>query len=667
MKTISHNQSAKNTKIKAIILAGNRDFGKCSLASELPTPLWPVAGKPVLERLIVHLANQSIQQAVICSNDDNSLPADSIHLDNNLKVRFLNEELPVGTAGCIRDAADDGASTLLLVFSANMANPPEIDELIKAHNDGGSDLTMMFNPSDNNNGLIGEPADIYVFNPNVIEYIPKAGYFDVKEGLISKMLRAGKTIHTATLQNHAGNFRDRQSYLYAIGKYLENVPIQKTDLKHYKQNAQENVWMAASAEVEQGVLIYGPTILMDDAYVSKGTVIMGPSIIGRNVHLCEDSAIINSVLWDDSKIGRNCTIRQCIVDYNASVPGNTTVEEESISLKPVGVFNSIRRVVAAAKDNTKKLRFAAQIQISKINAIIPDRARPAKTTIVHLMAAVFTLCAFLWSYWPSFKDLWNVWQRNDEYSSGLLVPFLAGYILLSRRHDIARNPIKPAVFWGLFAFLIAQCSRFSGLFFMYGSAERLSIALSIAAIVLLIFGWKLFLKVSTILLFLCLMLPWPNRIQAAITLPMQQWATSSAVFCLEILGCEVFREGNIIHIGSATVAVAEACNGLRMVTAFFVISGLVVLLVERTWWEKLIILFSSLPIALLCNTIRLTATAIFFTVLKDEHWEKLFHDFGGYAMMPLALLIVIAELRLLTKLITLPPEEHAIIITRRTG
>jgi len=200
---------------------------------------------------------------------------------------------------------------------------------------------------------------------------------------------------------------------------------------------------------------------------------------------------------------------------------------------------------------------------------------------------------------------------------------------------------------------------------MYSSAERLSIALSIAALVLLLFGWQLFRKVSTVLLFLCLMLPWPNRVQAAVALPLQRWATSSAVFCLETMGYEVMQEGNIIHIGQASVAVAEACNGLRMVTAFFVISGLVVLLVRRTWWEKLVVLASSLPIALLCNTVRLAITALAFTVISGEQWEKIFHDFGGYAMMPLALAAVVGELWILAKLTTAPTKQEAIIITRQ--
>ena len=68
-----HKESVKRQKIKAVILAGSRDFGRCPLASRLHTALWPVAGKPVLERLLQHVSHQGIKQAVICYNGDSSL------------------------------------------------------------------------------------------------------------------------------------------------------------------------------------------------------------------------------------------------------------------------------------------------------------------------------------------------------------------------------------------------------------------------------------------------------------------------------------------------------------------------------------------------------------------------------------------------------------------
>jgi exosortase len=320
----------------------------------------------------------------------------------------------------------------------------------------------------------------------------------------------------------------------------------------------------------------------------------------------------------------------------------------------------VGRNIKLANEKKEKFESLLQNRFEKFNKLLnrPASENIGKSIITWLFAAIFS-AAFTWSYWPQITDLWKIWQRSDEYSSGLLVPFVAVYILWSKRRDIAQCRLKPSI-WGLFAFVAAQAFRLFGLFFMYASAERISIVLSLAGMVLFLFGWQLFRKVFTTLVFLGLMLPLPRSIHGAVMLPLQSWATSSAVFFLEIMGYAAIREGNIIHLNGAAVAVAEACNGLRMIMAFFVISSLVVLLVRRAWWEKLIVLASSVPIGLLCNSIRLTLTAIAFTILKGEHWEKIFHDFGGYAMMPLALGMVVLELWLLTKITTVPAEKQTV-------
>jgi len=69
-------------------------------------------GKSVLEHLLTSLANQGIKQVTICSNFAGSLLKESIHADNRLELNFLDESLPVGTAGCIRDAAVDETDAL---------------------------------------------------------------------------------------------------------------------------------------------------------------------------------------------------------------------------------------------------------------------------------------------------------------------------------------------------------------------------------------------------------------------------------------------------------------------------------------------------------------------------------------------------------------------------
>jgi exosortase len=291
-----------------------------------------------------------------------------------------------------------------------------------------------------------------------------------------------------------------------------------------------------------------------------------------------------------------------------------------------------------------------------------DSPGPVRAWAVAGLAAVAG--AYVWSFWPDLRELWNAWQVSDEYSSGMLVPLLAGYVIWCRRDELKGLAVRPCI-WGLVALVLVQALRPLGLYYYYGSALRLSVVLTVVALVWWLGGKGLLARTWTILAFLLLMLPWPGRIQASISRPLQGWSTSSAVFGLEIAGYDVVQEGNVIRIGDTSVAVAEACNGLRMITAFVVISGLVALLVQRPWWHKVLILASSLPIALICNTVRLGVTAVAFTLIKGDRWQQAFHDFGGYAMMPLALGVVVGELWLLSRLTMKPITEERVGVIRR--
>jgi exosortase len=197
---------------------------------------------------------------------------------------------------------------------------------------------------------------------------------------------------------------------------------------------------------------------------------------------------------------------------------------------------------------------------------------------------------------------------------------------------------------GLFVVVAAFLFRLVGSALMLSSVERFSLVIVIVGIVLLLFGATVTRRLGWVLAFLLLMLPWPNRIHAAVSLPLQTLATKSTVFVLETLGYLVVREGNILKVGDTSVAVAEACSGLRMLTAFLVVAALVAFLSRRGAWQKAVLLLSSVPIAILCNTIRLTATALAFTAGWGAHVNEFFHDFGGVAMVPLALAILAAEL-----------------------
>ena len=272
---------------------------------------------------------------------------------------------------------------------------------------------------------------------------------------------------------------------------------------------------------------------------------------------------------------------------------------------------------------------------------------------------VALLIALLWSYWPTVHGLWRNWQHDENYSVGQLVPLAAVYLLWQERRALGKCTVTPC-WWGLGVILLAQVARAFGLSFLYESAERYYLVLTIVGVTLLIAGKQVFWHVRWILVFLFLMVPLPGRIHNLISGPLQSLATVGAVFFLELFGITVAREGNVMVLNDNTpVAVAEACSGLRMLTAFVVVAAILAYVVNRPRWQKATLVCSSVPIAILCNVVRLVVTAGLFLLVSSETAERFFHDFAGWTMMPVAVLILVGELWIMSQLVVDEPASHS--------
>ncbi|MCD6304137.1 MAG: exosortase/archaeosortase family protein [Planctomycetes bacterium] len=267
-----------------------------------------------------------------------------------------------------------------------------------------------------------------------------------------------------------------------------------------------------------------------------------------------------------------------------------------------------------------------------------------------VMAAVLAV-ALGWAYWSTLVGLFNDWQGDEDYSVGQLVPLVAVYLLWRYRGAWRQCTIKPC--WAAVAvILLAQAVRMYGLLFIYESAERYALVLTIMGLVMFMAGWQVFRRLFWVLAFLLLMVPLPGRVHNMISGPLQGLATAGAVFMLEVFGVTVARHGNVMMLNNSTpLAVAEACSGLRMLTAFIVVSATMAFMVDRPRWQKITLLVSSVPIAIISNLVRLCITAVLFLVTDSQVAEKFFHDFAGLTMMPLAVMLLFGELWLMNKLV----------------
>jgi len=286
-----------------------------------------------------------------------------------------------------------------------------------------------------------------------------------------------------------------------------------------------------------------------------------------------------------------------------------------------------------------------------LDVFAADQARRSSRGLT--LAVLLLVIIAAWSHWPTMKDLSSAWRNNDDYSAGQLIPLVAGFLVWRERKAIRKCSVVPC-WWGGMALLIsAETVHIYGL--LYGARPSLgqySLVLTVGGLVLMVAGWQVLRRVLWILLFLFLMVPLPGRVHNLISGPLQTIATTGSVFVLEAFGATVSQQGNVVMLNETTpMAVAEACSGLRMLTAFVIVAAFVAYMVKRPRPQKAVLLLSSIPIAVICNIVRICVTAVLFMLVSAEVGQKFFHDFAGLAMMPVAALLLFAELWLLDKLI----------------
>jgi exosortase len=151
-------------------------------------------------------------------------------------------------------------------------------------------------------------------------------------------------------------------------------------------------------------------------------------------------------------------------------------------------------------------------------------------------------------------------------------------------------------------------------------------------------------------LFLIFMIPVPYRTTIWLAFPLQQLATIASTYVLQTLGQPAIAEGNTILIRDFQLSIVQACSGLSMLVTFVTFSTAVCLVVKKPISDKLLILLSAIPIALVANVIRIVMTGFMFLHVNDKWAQAMLHDAAGWFMMPLALAFLGAELWVLNRL-----------------
>jgi exosortase len=278
----------------------------------------------------------------------------------------------------------------------------------------------------------------------------------------------------------------------------------------------------------------------------------------------------------------------------------------------------------------------------------PATDRDAIRTFLYVFGGLSAVV--IWSYWSTLDKAANRWNSDIQYSHGWLIPLFCVYLLFVRRNLLEGARLEPS-WWGL-AFLVPAVGlRFVDVVFYYNFFDPFSLIPMLMGLAVAVGGWAAFRWCWPAAAFLVFMVPLPYFLHTGMSTRLQGMATQISVAALQTAGYPAVGEGTQLKIDDANVSVAEACSGLGMIVTFVALSVAVVLLVKSPWWTKVGLLLGSIPVAIICNVVRISAVAAYKSHGADHAAVETFHDICGYVMFALGLALIFVELYVLDRIV----------------
>jgi len=267
----------------------------------------------------------------------------------------------------------------------------------------------------------------------------------------------------------------------------------------------------------------------------------------------------------------------------------------------------------------------------------------ASLSIHTYIKIVIIAAAFYILFQREFYTIVHRWINDSSWSHGFIIPLFSLYFVNQKKKEILSTEFKPDYLG--FVFLVMCLVAYPLILFVYrfGYFMNIMIIPTIGAIVLFLGGWKLIKYTWLPIAYIFFSIPLPPKVYNDITIPLRAHDAQIAAMLLNMVkGLEANASGVVIDIIYNGVKlepgldVAEACSGMRLLMAFVALGVAMAYLHYRPAWQRLILLASTVPIALLCNIIRVVVTAFIYVLWDPIYAQGIYHDALGIMMLPLA-------------------------------
>jgi exosortase len=276
---------------------------------------------------------------------------------------------------------------------------------------------------------------------------------------------------------------------------------------------------------------------------------------------------------------------------------------------------------------------------------------------IALLVGAFSLL----NHWQ-FRTLYARWLNDPNWSHGFIIPLFSLYLLYGRRDELLR--IRPRVcLWGLPLMILALVAQILSYYPISNSwLCQLSMVAVLFFLVLYLGGPSAIRLAWLPILYLTLAMPLPGYIYTRISVPLQEFAAQGSALILSLAGVDIEVTASHLDVVSASgkvhpLTVAEACSGMRSLMAYVALGVAWAYLEERPVWQRMVLVLSIIPVAVVCNILRVSITCTAYVMDRPELGQKFMHTFTGILMLGPALLLFLLLSWLLNRLFIEEEEE----------
>ena len=337
--------------MKAIILAGGEGTRLRPISMGMAKTMVPILGRPVLEHLLRLLCKHGITE--VCVALDGRQQGIREYFGNGenfgVRIRYCTEEVPMGTAGAVKNCAEWIGGEGVLVIGGDSVCDLDLSEAMEFHRDRQALATIVISshPKPLEYGMVltdgqgrverflEKPAwgqvvtnmvntGIYILSPAILDRIPEGEERDFGKDVFPALMESGEQLYACAPEGYWRDMGDCESYLECVADALSG----KVKLEYGLEQRAPGVWSAEP--IPKGVSVVPPCWVGPGVHVGNGSLI-GPHVVleaGSNIG--ERSLVQRSVLMG-AQVGDRATLYGTILCKGARA-GNETVLNEGVVL-----------------------------------------------------------------------------------------------------------------------------------------------------------------------------------------------------------------------------------------------------------------------------------------------------------------------------------------------